>query len=141
MRVINHLVGESGTTFFARPAVAKKLRRHFPHSLRDAGFLMPGAASALHRALTQWFEAETCYPQVMGEIDDTELLRFLGESGDSVFAGPTVEEEEVCRRFRVSVVGRTDDVQQQFYAITAERRIKNPAVLAITESGRRGLFR
>jgi LysR family transcriptional activator of nhaA len=38
-------------------------------------------------------------------------------------------------------VGLTDAVRERYYAISAERRLKHPAVIAITSSARDTLFR
>jgi LysR family transcriptional activator of nhaA len=139
-RVFNHLLGESGTTLFAVPGTARRLRRRFPRSLNQA-VLLPGRFSALHRALEQWFSAHDVHPRIVGEIDDSGLLKVLGEAGRGVFPGPSVEEAEIRRRYGVAVAGRAETIRQRYYAITAERRIRNPAVLAITAAARAGAGR
>jgi len=53
---------------------------------------------------------------------------------------PSVVAKEVVRRYGFGLIGRTKECQQQFYAITAERKLTHPAVLAITSAARRGLF-
>jgi LysR family transcriptional activator of nhaA len=140
VRVFNHLLGDSGTTLFATRRIARRLRRGFPHSLENQPLLLPGRSSPLHRALEQWFGAQGVHPRIIGEIDDSALLKLLGEVGRGVFAGPSVEEVEVRRRYGVEVVGRASNIRQRFYAITGERKIKHPAVLAITERARAEIF-
>jgi LysR family transcriptional activator of nhaA len=49
-------------------------------------------------------------------------------------------EVEVKRQYGVHVVGRTDEIRARFYAISPERRLKNPAVSAICEAAREELF-
>jgi len=139
LRLFNHLLGESGTTFFATRAQANRLRRRFPNALRGEPFLMPGRRSTMRRALEQWFETKRLHPRIILEADDSAFLNHVGEAGRGVFAGPTVVEPDIRRRYRVEVVGRVEDLRHRFYAITMERRITNPAVLAITERARRGL--
>jgi len=140
VKVFNHLLGESGTTFFARAPLASKLRRRFPGSLDLAPLLLPTPATALRRALDQWLEAARLRPQIVGEFDDTALMKIFGETGRAVFPAPTVIEKDVCRRYGVSVVGRAPQVRERFYAISAERRVKHPAVLAVTSNARTDLF-
>lgn len=140
VRLFNHLLGESGTTFFAPATLAKRIRKGFPRTLHEQPMLLPGRGSALHRALSQWFEAQGIRPRVALEIDDSELAKLFGESGRGVFVGPTVSERDIRRRHGVEVVGRVESVRQRFFAISAERRIRHPAVLAITEAARRDLF-
>lgn len=140
VRLFNHLLGESGTSFFAAGRIARRLRRGFPRSLNGEAVLFPGRTSALYRALEQWFAAQGVRPKIICEIDDSALLKLFGEAGRGVFAGPSLDEKEIRRRYRVEVVGRVDTLRQRFYAITGERKIRHPAVLAITERARREIF-
>jgi LysR family transcriptional activator of nhaA len=140
VRLFNHVLGESGTTFFARRETARRLRPGFPHSLGRQPLLLPGRFSALHSALDEWLRTQDVRPRIAGEIDDSGLLRLLGEVGRGVFAGPSVEEREIRTRYGVEIVGRAESVRQRFYAITAERRIRHPSVLAIIEGARSRIF-
>jgi len=140
VRAFNHLLGESGTTFLAAPQLAKSYRRRFPRSLDGVPFLLPGGNSMLRRLLEQWFTAQDIRPQVVGELDDPALAQVFGEAGRGVFAVPSVVEEDVRQRYKVQLVGRAEALQQRFYAISVERKISHPAVIAICEEARRHLF-
>jgi LysR family transcriptional activator of nhaA len=140
VRLFNHVLGDSGTSFFATASLARRLRKGFPRSLTGEAMLLPGRTSALHRALEQWFVTEDVRPRVIGEIDDSALLKLFGQAGRGVFAGPAVEEQRVRKRYEVEVVGRVESIRQRFYAISVERRIRHPAVLAITERAKREIF-
>ena len=140
VRAFSHPLGECGTTFFAAPKLAAKLRRRFPRSLDAAPFLLPGAPSTVRRTLEHWCEAEGIRPRFVAELDDSALAKEFGEDGLGVFAAPTVIEAETLRRYQVRVVGRSEAVRQQFYAISVERKIKHPAVAAICEAARQDIF-
>jgi LysR family transcriptional regulator, transcriptional activator of nhaA len=140
IRAFSHLLGECGTTFFAAARLASSTRRKFPRSLDGTPFLLPGAPSAVHRALEQWFSSEDIHPKVVAECDDSALAKDLGSEGMGVFAAPTVIEAEVRQQYRVRVVGRSEAVRQQFYAISVERKIRHPAVAAVCEAARKDLF-
>jgi LysR family transcriptional activator of nhaA len=140
VRAFSHPLGECGTTFFASPKLAAKMRRTFPRSLHAAPFLLPGAPSTVRRALQHWFDAQDIRPRVVAELDDSALAKEFGEHGLGVFAAPTVIEAEILARYRIRVVGRSDAVRQQFYAISVERRIKHPAVVAICQAARQDIF-
>jgi LysR family transcriptional activator of nhaA len=140
VRAFSHLLGECDTTFFAAPAIANKLRRNFPHSLHGAPFLMPGARSAVRRALDEWFSANGIRPKIVAECDEGSLIKDLGMAGKGVFAAPVVIEAEVKRQYAVGVVGRSNEVRRQFYAISGERKIKHPAVAAISDAARNTIF-
>ena len=140
VRAYNHLLGESGLSFFATRKAARKYKTGFPHSLNDAPMLMPTASSALRRSLEQWLEQQDIKPVVVAEFEDRALMKAFGEAGTGIFTSPSAVEEDVVTKYGVSVIGRTDEIKERFYAISAERRIKHPAVSAITEAARTGLF-
>lgn len=140
VKAFNHLLGECGTTFLADHHLAAAHRRGFPRSLDRAPLLLPGAGSALRRALDQWLSAEELRPAIAGEFDDPALMNLFGESGAGIVAAPVVIEEELRRHYRLEVVGRAEALRQRFYAISVERRLKHPAVVAICESARKDLF-
>jgi LysR family transcriptional activator of nhaA len=140
VKAFSHLLGECGTTFFAAAKLAPSIRNQFPRSLDGAPFLMPGAPSAVRRTLDQWFASQDIRPRIVAEFDDSALAKDFGEDGMGVFAAPTVIEAEVLRHYRVRAVGRSDAVRQQFYAISVERKIKHPAVIAICKGARQDIF-
>lgn len=140
LRAYNHRLGESGMSFFARKDKARRYRGRFPDSLNDAPMLLPLPVSALRRRLDEWFDQTGLSPQVAGEFDDSALLKAFGEAGVGLFAAPTVIEQEVCRMYRMAVIGRTDAIRERFYAISPERRLKHESVVLITETARADLF-
>ena len=140
VRAFNHLLGETGVTMFAVPELAERYRRGFPRSLDGAPVVLPAEHTVLRRALDQWFDDLGVRPDVRGQFSDSALMKVFGQAGMGVFPGPTVIEAEIRRQYAVRVVGRTTDVRESFYAISAERRIKHPAVLAIAEAARAKLF-
>jgi LysR family transcriptional regulator, transcriptional activator of nhaA len=140
VRVFNHLLGECGATLFAAPKLAVKYRRGFPRTLEGAPFLLPGETSTLRRALEQWFEKHHILPRIVGEFDDSALIKVFGQAGSGIFAAPSIVESSVRKQYNVAVVGRLDRVRERFHAVSAERRLNHPAVIAITESARRELF-
>ncbi len=140
VRAFSHLLGESPVTIFGAPELARRLRPGFPRSLDGAPFLMPGPESSLRRGLEQWLEQRGLRPRVEAEFDDSALLKAFGQDGLGLFAAPHVLEREVCRQYGVRVVGRLAEVSERFYAISLERRLKHPAVVAITAAAREELF-
>ncbi len=140
VKVFSHLLGESDTSFFAGGPLAARLRRRFPRTLNDTPMLLPTAQTALRRGLDQWLEAEDLHPRIIGEFDDSALMKAFGQSGAAVFPAPAAIEAEVTRQYRVQVVGRVKAVRERYYAISAERRLKHPGVLAITNAAKQQLF-
>lgn len=140
-RLFSHLLGESTVSLFATPKVARRLRESFPRSLDGAPMLMPTDNTALHRSLSQWFDSEGVRPRVVGEFQDSALLSVFGQADAGVFPGPSVIEEEIEAQYGVALVGRIETIRERFYALTVERRIKHPAVVAISDSAKHELFR
>ena len=131
-----HVLGECEVVFMASPRLADKYRPGFPGSLDGAPVLLPAEGAVLRRSLEQWFEARKLHPTVVGEFDDSALLKVFGQAGTGVFAVPSVIEKEVARQYHAKRVGTTDGVNERFYAISLERKIRHPAVAAICEVAR-----
>lgn len=140
VRAYTHLLGESGLTFYGSKESAPKLRRTFPRSLHGQPMLLPTDGTAVRRALDQWLDGQGIRPLVVGEFDDSALMQVFGGAGAGIFAAPSVIDAEVRREHGVAAIGHTDVVRERFYAITVERRIKHPAVVAISESAKKELF-
>lgn len=140
LRAFNHFLGESGLAFFSQRRVARRYKAKFPASLNAAPMLLPSQHSALRRRLDEWFDSHGIAPQIVGEFDDSALLKAFGEAGSGLFAAPSAIEKEICKMYSMSVIGRTDAITEKFYAISPERRIKHPSVVRITEAARSELF-
>jgi len=139
LRAYNHLLGESGTTFFAARSLAASVRKNFPKSLHGAPMLLPGALTQIRRALELWLDGSGIEPRRVGEFDDLALMSAFGRAGTGIFPAPTAIEDEIQEELGVQVVGRLPEVRERFYAVSAERKIKNPIVSAITSAARRRL--
>ena len=140
IKAFSHLLGECGVTIFGTPTLLDAHRRRFPVSLDGAPFLLPMEGTTLRRSLDNWFAELDIRPNVVAEIEDSAVLKVFGQAGVGLFAAPTAVEREVRRQYGVRVVGRVEAIRESFYAISAERRIRHPAVLAISSSARRELF-
>ncbi len=140
VRAYNHLLGECAVSVFGAERLARAYRRGFPGSLAGAPLLLPRQDSALRLALDDWFEREGVRPHIVGEFDDSALMSALGQAGLGLFPAPSPIAREVCRQYGVRSLGSIESVRQRFYAITVDRKLKHPAVVAICESARRRLF-
>ena len=136
VRAFSHRLGESGMSFFAREDLAASLEGTFPGSLDGAPMLLAGEDAAIRSRLEGWFKRLEIRPQVRGDFDDSALMRAFGEAGVGVFAGPTALESDFLGKDGVVMLGRTRDVLEEFYAISVERRIRHPCVVAIVENAR-----
>jgi LysR family transcriptional regulator, transcriptional activator of nhaA len=141
VRAFSHQLGECGVSILGTPALAEAHRGPFPASLDGAPMLLPTDNTTLRRSLDHWLDVQGLRPVVIGEFEDSALLKAFGQAGAGLFAVPTVIEEEVQRQYGVVAVGRSEAVRERFYAITAERRLRHPAVVAISEAARHEFFR
>jgi LysR family transcriptional regulator, transcriptional activator of nhaA len=134
VKVFSHALGETPVTVFGTTKLAAPRRKNFPRSLDGAPFLVPTVGKTLRRTLDQFFEQQQIRPRIVAELDDSALLTTFGQAGTGLFVAPTVLEKEVMRQFGVTVVGRLDAVRERYFAISVERRLKHPAVVAISEA-------
>ncbi|MCC7034791.1 MAG: transcriptional activator NhaR [Acidobacteria bacterium] len=133
VKAYNHVLGESTVTICGAPKLAASYRARFPRSLDGAPFILPTETKTLRRSLAHWFDKQGLRPRIVGEFDDSALLKTFGQTGLGLFAVPSAVEAEVIRQYGVTALGRLDDVKERFYAISVERRLKHPAVVAVSE--------
>jgi LysR family transcriptional activator of nhaA len=141
VKVFNHLLGESETAFFATADAARRIRPRFPASLDGSPILLPTRNTALRRAIDEWLDRQGLRPRVVGEFEDSALMKEFGRATGVAFPAPAAVADDVCRAYGVRVAGHTPAVRERYYVISAERRLKHPAVLAITDAARGQLFR
>lgn len=137
VRGFNHELLDCGTTFLARPKLAKSASKSFPYSLDFVPMLLPGGDSAVRPQLMRWFDQLQVHPLVVGEFDDTALMKAFGHGGAGAFPMPSIVAEETCEQFHLVPVGQTEDVRYQVYAVSPERHLSHPAVVAISEGARK----
>jgi LysR family transcriptional activator of nhaA len=140
VKAFSHLLGQCGVAFFAAPTLARRMRRDFPRSLATAPLLLPTEATTLRRLLDQWFDEQGMRPTIAAEFQDSALLKVFGQEGLGVFPAPAAIVSEIQRQYRVRHIGTLDDLHERYYAISVERRLKHPAVVAISAAARQELF-
>ena len=134
VRGFNHSLGESGISFFAVPAIADTLSKDFPECLNGAPLLLPGEMNGVRNHLVQWLDKFHLHPRIIGEFDDSALMKAFGQGGAGIFIAPTAIADEVAKQYGVFIIGQTDDVREKFFSISTERKISHPAVVAINEA-------
>lgn len=140
VRAFNHLLGQSGVGLFGTPQLVARVRTDFPASLNRVPLLLPGRNTALRRSLESWLESRNVSPLIRGEFDDKALLKAFGQTGEGLFPGTLAIADEICRQYEVELAGELEGVVEHFYAISVERRIRHPAVLAISSSAKSTIF-
>lgn len=139
-RAFNHLLGESEITLCATSDLAKKLRRNFPKSLHNAPALLPTDNSPLRRELENWFRQYQIMPRVVAEFEDPALMKVIAAQGQGFAPIPTVVLRDANECYQLLPIGVAERCKEQFYAITAERKITHPVVSLLTENARQLIF-
>lgn len=140
VRAFNHPLGECGVAFCATTAVARATRGRFPRRLDGAPMLLPTQRTALRRSLDQWFQRRGLRPRVVAEYDDGALMTIAAADGLGVMPIPLVAEHDAAERYGLVRLGVAAECREQFFAISAERRLTDPAVTAIASQARASLF-
>lgn len=132
----SHPLGDCGISFLAARAVVENLGPEFPNNLHGAPLLIPGEDSALRAPLLRWLERHDIQPLIVGEFDDSALMSAFGQAGAGVFPAPLTTAQEMMRQYEVVELGRTEEIRERFFAISVERRLSHPAVVAVSEAAR-----
>lgn len=140
VRGFNHFLGECGVSVLGAESLAKEFRDNFPACLDGAPMLLPTPTTTLRRSLENWFEKNEIHPRVQHQFEDSAILKVFGQAGEGLVVVPTAMEEAVVRQYDLIQVGRIPQVRERYYAISVERRLKHPAVVAICEAARNELF-
>jgi LysR family transcriptional activator of nhaA len=142
IKCYSHLLGKSGIAFLGSEGVMRDLDRQagFPALLDGAPLLLPGPDTALRGPLMRWLAAEGIRPTIIGEFDDSALMKDFGRAGAGIFPAPAALAAELCGQYAVTEIGRTDALREQFFAITAERRLTDTLVEEVIATARQGLF-
>ena len=140
VKAFNHPLGSTTMSFFAAPQLKAQLKGAFPQCLNGMPMLIQGAAASVRQQLEGWLTQHQVHPRIVGEFDDGALMTAFGREGRGVFMAPSVLEAETVAQFGVEVIGRTDELVEEFFAVSIERRITHPCVVAITDAARAQLF-
>jgi LysR family transcriptional regulator, transcriptional activator of nhaA len=136
VRAYSHSLGTCEVLWMATPTLAKTLRRAFPRSLDGVPVLLPTDDTAIRRALDLWLEKQGVRPVMLGEFEDYGMLREFARTGHGFAPVPSFLEEQFRREYGFARIGVATGIKGEFYAISVERKIKNPAVAAMTEHAR-----
>lgn len=140
VKAYNHFLGECGVSFLAESTIAKQFRKNFPQSLKNAPLLLPTREAAVRRELDQWLDLLAAPPHIVGEFQDSALMKIVAREGKGIVPVPSVVENEIKREFRLELVAKTDAIKERFYLISVEKRLKNPLVKAIVDRAKMKLF-
>lgn len=128
------LLGRSGVAFMAPPQFSRAEK--FPACLAQLPLLLPSAMHRVQGRLLAWFEAQSIAANIVGEFDDSALMKAFGHAGFGVFVVPEAIADQVAEQFSVERLGSTQAVHEEFYVITAERRASQAMVQQLVAKAR-----
>lgn len=128
IKLYNHALGSSAIAWYGTPALVKTARKNFPQSLADVPLLLPTAHNAVRARLDHWFEQRAIRPRIVGEFEDSALLKTFGASGMGVFPAAEWAHEDLLAHYAVQRLGPCDGVTEHFFAIGTEKKVQHPLV-------------
>jgi LysR family transcriptional activator of nhaA len=140
VKAFSHRLGASAIALFARKGNARAYDKHFPQSLNEAPILLPTTENPIRRALDDWFDQQGVSPRLVAEFEDSALMKAFGETGNGIFPASVAISHEVESMYHARQIGPPLPVEETYYAISPERKLKHPTALKIIEAARRRVF-
>ena len=135
LKVHNHPLGASAMGWYAAPYWWEQAQDGFPASLNRVPVLLPTTHSTVRRPLDQWLIQHRLRPRVVGEFEDSALLETFGGSGLGVFPAALSVQDDLLQRHQARLLGPCEGVEDHYYAISTERRVKHPVVQQLLTRG------
>lgn len=135
LKLYTHRLGSSELSWYASPLLAEAARTDFPASLSKVPVLLPTHHAAVRQQLDRWFEAQGLHPRVVGEFQDSALLKTFGSSGLGVFPAVDLVHDDVVARYGVLRIGAASGVEETIYALGTEKRVQHPLVALMLAQG------
>lgn len=140
IRAFNHALGECGIGLFGTPKLCRRYGGNLTASLDLAPFIMPAEGTLMRRSVDQWLSESDIQPEFVGEMDDTALMKVFAEAGTGFIPAPLAIQTEIEKQFGLRLLMPIPNAVERFYAITVQRRLQHPAVVAISQAARSTLF-
>ncbi|MCV2361913.1 LysR family transcriptional regulator [Paucibacter sp. DJ1R-11] len=128
LKVYSHSLGASPLAWYAPEVWFEQAAANFPASLAQVPVLLPIHHSAVRPRIDQWFERQGLRPRIAGEFEDSALLATFGAGGLGVFPAAELMHEKLTARYELRRVGPCEGVEEQFFAIAADKKVSHPLV-------------
>jgi LysR family transcriptional regulator, transcriptional activator of nhaA len=136
LKLYSHALGTSALGWYAPAAWLVQARRGFPQSLAQVPVLLPTPHAAVRVRIDRWFEQHGVRPRIVGEFEDSALLKTFGSGGMGVFPAAELVHDELIDRYAVKRVGHCDGVEDRYFAIGTEKKVLHPLVQRLLPAGR-----
>lgn len=132
LKLYSHAMGTSPMAWYAPAQWAQAGLSDFPRCLSEVPVLLPTDHTAVRARLDQWLERHGVRPKIVGEFEDSALLKTFGASGMGVFPAATLAHDQLTQRDGLVRIGQCDGVEEQFFAIGTEKKVQHPLVQRLT---------
>jgi LysR family transcriptional activator of nhaA len=134
-------LGESGLSIFAARTLRERLQGEFPYCLDNMPLLLPASNTGIRTHLQRWFDKWRIHPAIVGEFEDSALMKEFAQAGVGMIASPTAIRAEVERKHELMAIGEVEEAIVRYYGISLQRKISHPGVTAIKEKARAWLLK
>ena len=134
IKLYSHAMGSSLVAWYGTRALVADAKKTFPACLAEVPMLLPTSHTAVRVRLDHWFEQRGLRPRIVGEFEDSALLKTFGASGMGVF--PTAEwvHDDLLAHYAVERLGSCDGVFEHFFAIGTEKKVQHPLVYRVLQA-------
>ncbi len=140
VKAFNHALGRSPVGIFGTQSLASQYGREFPNHIANAPWLLPSDSTTLRRTVDRWAYESSFSLNVVGEFDDTALMKVFAEAGRGLVALPSAIAAELEQQHGLVQLGLIPGATEDFFAISVEKKISHPGVALISDYARRHLF-
>lgn len=140
IRAFNHLLGESAIMWFGTPDLVRDYGSTGVEGLKSAPFLLPPSHTTLRESIDEWLDLHEIRPHIIGEFEDSALMKTFGQRGVGLFPGPALIKQEIEDQYQVQGIMELEGVIERFYAVSLEQRLEHPGVEVLANTARAKLF-
>jgi LysR family transcriptional activator of nhaA len=131
LNVYSEELTRTSMAWYSPKQFLKNAKKNFPHCLNELPILLPTPHSTVRLLIDQWFSKHGITPNIVGEFEDSALLKTFAASGLGVFPAGKLIEKDLKETYGIELLGDCDDIYEYFYAIRSEKKIQHPLVQAI----------
>ena len=139
-RVFHHKLGECALSFFCPKGLLKDLSKDFPHCLSDIPMLLPSRKTSIRRSINLWMDSLGLEPYIIGEFDDSALMKVFGQNGVGVFVSPKIMEDYIAEQFDSVAIGSIDSIKDSFYLVSSKKNLEDDYMKMLVDTAKSQLF-
>lgn len=133
LHVYSEELTKTTIAWYAPKQLLKKVKGTFPECLNLLPILIPTTHSTVRQLIDQWLVKHDITPNIVGEFEDSALLKTFAASGLGIFPAGKLIEKDLKDTYGIELLGNCDGIYEYFYAIRHDKKIQHPLVQAIIQ--------